>query len=78
MRGAGYPSLAAKLTENAADLGFKLIAGQNTDRGLNADSAHYGKGIGVFIEIEIVRHSRALLPRVEEVDSELGEVIGDL
>ena len=50
VRGAGDPSFAFKCAENSAYLGFEPITGQNTDGGLNADSAHNGKGIGVFFK----------------------------
>ena len=77
VRGAGDPAFAAERRENAPDLGFKLITGQNTDRGLHAYAAHNGKGVGVFFKIEVVGHSRAFLPRMKQIDAKLGKVVGD-
>ena len=61
------PPLAAELAKHTADVRLQLVAGQNANGGLNANAAHNGERVGILVQIHVVGHSRALLPRVHHV-----------
>ena len=69
------PALSAKKSEHTADLAFKLLSADETEHRLYADAAEYRELIAVSVKIKIVRHLRALLPRMHAVDAELGYAV---